>query len=284
MSITPSAPALRYHGAKWQLAAWILRNFPPHECYVEPFGGSAAVLLQKPRSWLEVYNDLSHELCNFFRVLREQPETLIHRIEFTPYAFEEWRLSYEDDPDPVERARRFYVRAYMAIAGPTAQWNTGWRRQKVITRQRNLKRMTPAAIIFMRTEHLYEVAQRLRGVQIECDKAAVVIARYDSPVTLFYVDPPYPAATRGRWSTTAYEFELDDAAHEALAGQLHQVAGMAVISGYRCELYDRIYADWRRLDITARVNGPGSAVESLWLSPKTVHALRDALPLFTMEE
>jgi DNA adenine methylase len=127
----PSRPAFRYHGAKWRLAKWIIGYFPDHDCYVEPYGGSAAVLLQKGRSWLEVYNDKSRQVVNFFQVLREQTDDLVRAIELTPWAKAEWELAQVDDPDPVEAARRFYIRAYMSLAGPTAQWRTGWRRQKV---------------------------------------------------------------------------------------------------------------------------------------------------------
>jgi DNA adenine methylase len=115
---------------------------------------------------------------------------------------------------------------------------------------------------------LYEIAERLRGVQIECDDALVVIERYDSPQTFFYCDPPYPAETRGRWKTHAYAHEMTGDQHRELAYVLANITGMALISGYRCELYDELYAGWRRADRVARVNGPGSAIESLWISPR----------------
>jgi DNA adenine methylase len=282
----PSRPALRYHGAKWRLAPWILAHVPPHELYCEPYGGSAAVLLRKERSLLECYNDMDGEVVNFFRVMRDQPGPLIAAIELTPYAKAEWQLSYEPAQDPVEAARRFYLRAYMSIAGPTAQWNTGWRRQKKFSRGTGGEnKMTPAPLSFMRVEHLYAVAGRLRGVQIEQDDALAIIQRYDTPETLHYIDPPYVHDTRSKWKNVAYSHEMSDEQHLEMSRILHQVEGMVVISGYRCDLYDELFAGWLRVDRSTRVNGPGSAIESLWLSPRVTARLAHAdLPLFAGQE
>jgi len=82
----PKRPALRYYGGKWKLAPWIISHFPEHQNYVEPCGGAASVLLQKPRSPLETYNDLDGNVVNFFRVLRDQPDELIRKIRLTPWA------------------------------------------------------------------------------------------------------------------------------------------------------------------------------------------------------
>ncbi|WP_236693104.1 DNA adenine methylase [Pseudomonas sp. 11/12A] len=93
--MTITAPVIRYHGAKFRLAPWVLQHFPPHTCYVESFGGAAGVLMQKPRSYAEVYNDLDGDIVNLFRVLQD-PVTrsgFTERLGFTPYSREEFELS-----------------------------------------------------------------------------------------------------------------------------------------------------------------------------------------------
>lgn len=140
--------------------------------------------------------------------------------------------------------------------------------------------MTPAAMLFKNTEHLFEVAERLRGVQLECDDAFAVIGRYDSPETLFYLDPPYPSSTRGRWKSTAYAVEMSDEDHRDLAGLLSTLEGMVILSGYDCPLYRELFGGWKRIERTSRINGSGQAQESLWISSKSEGRWKWGLPLF----
>lgn len=83
---------LRYFGSKNKLGHRIMRYFPPHTTYVEPYGGSASVLLNKPPSTLEIYNDLDGQVVNLFRVLRDpdQAERLIRLVELTPCRGRGW--------------------------------------------------------------------------------------------------------------------------------------------------------------------------------------------------
>ena len=284
----PTRPALRYHGGKWRAAPWIVSHLPDdYDVYTEPYGGSAAVLLQKPRSPIEVYNDLDGDVVNFFRQLREQPDELIRAIHWTPFAHAEQQLSLEPAADPLEAARRFYVRSHMTISGPTAQWNSGWRRQTFMSRGRNgQSSMTPAAWMFMQTEHLYQIAERLRGVVIECADALEIIRRYDHPRAVFYVDPPYVFDTRSRWSGYAYAHEMTDDQHRELAAVLRDCRGMVILSGYDSELYRELFPEWQRRERAFRTNGNSGrmAVESLWLNPAARAALgRSQLSLFTTE-
>ena len=123
----PRRAALRYYGGKCRIAGKILRYFPAHVCYVEPYGGGASLLLQKEPAYAEVYNDLYHEVVTFFRVLRERPAELIKAIEWTPCAREELRLACEPADDELELARRLYVRSWQGRGRLGTQDAGGWR-------------------------------------------------------------------------------------------------------------------------------------------------------------
>ena len=113
-------------------------------------------------------------------------------------------------------------------------------------------------------ERLPEVVQRFQRVQIENSPAEEVICRYDTPDTLFYLDPPYVHSSRG--DPSAYQYEMDDSDHEDLAALLHAIRGRAVLSGYRTPLYDALYHDWKRIEPKKCHSVKKSRQESLWIN------------------
>ena len=77
-------PCFAYAGGKTKLLKHILPLIPEHKKYVESFAGGLAVLLSKERSKVEVVNDLSSDLANFYRVLRFHKEALILSLKKYP--------------------------------------------------------------------------------------------------------------------------------------------------------------------------------------------------------
>lgn len=249
-------PALRYPGGKFAVASEILKFFPQHDCYVEPFGGGASLLLQKHPSPIEVYNDLDGQVVNFFRVLRERSEELIGVINLTPYSRQEHKLSFEETNDSLEAARRLYVRLCQGHGG-TLTKDGGWRFIK--------KTGHNVTKNFSDTQHLWAIADRLKQAQIECDSAENVIRRYDTPETLFLVDPPYLHETRKE--TKFYRHEMTDKQHESLCKLLLTLQGKVIVCGYGSDLYDAYFVSWQRITYRGSSNGGGNREEVLWMSP-----------------
>ena len=260
-------PALRYFGGKWQIGKWIIGHFPAHTTYCEPFGGGASVLLRKMPAKIEVYNDLNGLVVNFFRVLREQPAELVRALELTPYARTEYILSQQPIDDPLENARRFYVWCWQGRGRGGVVESGGWRFMKSDSRGQ-----TPCDD-WVKVEHLYEVAKRLRNVQIESIDAMRCIDLYDTPDTLFYIDPPYLPDTRSiRWGGSSYLHEYTEQDHGRLAEKLHTIKGMAIVSGYPSEMYDELFRGWRIADKESRKDTAAAVrvktTERLWISPR----------------
>lgn len=256
-------PLVRYHGGKFRMAPWIIAHLPRHRIYTEPFGGGGSVLLRKPRAYAEVYNDLDGEIVNLFNVARDMGESLAQACELTPFARAEFEQAYDPSGDPLEQARRTVVRAYMGFgsAGASGQ-STGFRANS------NRSGTTPAHDWMNYPDHLRAIVQRLRGVVIENRPACQVMLSHDCAEAVHYVDPPYVHSTRSlRTRAPAYRHEMTNEQHELLAGTLGSLSGRVVLSGYRCELYDRLYRKWRRVDVAAHADGAKDRVESLWLSP-----------------
>lgn len=269
----PTRPVLRYHGGKWKLAPWVISHFPAHSAYVEPFGGAASVLLRKSRVPTEVWNDLDGELVHLFSVLRDpaSAKLLARACELTPFARAEFDLSYQPTEDAVERARRFIVRSFFGYGSKAcvSSAKNGFRCLRI-------GENSPAVDWSRYPDALASAAQRMRGVVIEQRPALDIIRRFDRPDTLFYVDPPYVQGLRNL-EQGIYRHEMTDDEHLELAACLREIKGMAVVSGYRCALYDELYVGWRRVDCRAYADKASPRTESLWISPRAVAATQGKL-------
>lgn len=273
-------PVLRWHGGKWLLAPWIVSNFPAHRVYVEPFGGGGSVLMRKPRSYAEVWNDLDDDVVNLFRVLREpdQSERLIELLRLTPFARKEFLLAYEATDDPVEKARRLVIRSFMGFGsnGHNRAVKTGFRANA------NRSGTTPAKDWENYPGLLTDVIARLSGVVVENRDAKEIMEQHDGAETLHYLDPPYLFSTRslknpydlkyrgGKGTAhrgAMYAHEMTDEQHAELLSFARDLQGMVVLSGYPSPLYDDALRDWHRIERKSHADGARPRVEVLWLNP-----------------
>ncbi len=186
---SPINSPFKWVGGKSRLRKFIVPIIPAHSCYVEVFAGAAWVLFGKPPSDVEVLNDIDQELITFFRMVREKPEELIASFEWELVSraeFERLAALAPDQLTDVQRAHRFY---YLIMAGWGGESNYP-RFQTSISDGGHGNRLFGAlAHLRQRIEPVYN---RLKTVIIENLDWEKCIARYDSPKTVLYLDPPYP--------------------------------------------------------------------------------------------
>lgn len=258
---------MKYPGSKWSLADWIISLMPPHHSYLEPFAGSLAVLLNKPRSPIETVNDLDGNVVNLFKWIRDDPERLAHAVYWTPYARQVYDEAYQATPaDSLQQAVRFYVRLNQGQGYRTNGGRVGWKND-VQGREKAY-----AVIDWCNLpDKIIQAAERLRGVQIECQPAVELIKRFNSPKVLVYADPPYVLSTR---HGKRYRCEMDDEAHVELAETLKAHPGPVILSGYDNEIYNSMLQGWHKISRTVRGQNAKERIEVLWLNYKLAGQLR----------
>jgi DNA adenine methylase len=257
--------AFGWYGGKYSHLDFLLPLLPKTKHFCEPFGGSAAVLVNRQPSPIETYNDIDTELVNFFKVLREQKEELIEAIGLTPFSREELEVAVKNNGDPsdLERARRFFVRARQVRTGLAQTASSGRWAHCLLTSRAG---MSGAVSRWLGSiDGLSEIAQRLLRVQIENAPAEEVIKRYDSKETLFYCDPPYVHESRG--DSNAYGFEMSNEEHVKLAEVLKSVKGKVALSGYHSPLMEELYGDWNYVSYTKKAHSvKQDRTEVLWVN------------------
>lgn len=212
-----------------------------HNHFVDCFGGSAAVLLNKKPVNLETYNDLNSDVVNLFKVLRDPDQglALIKSLELTPYSKEEYNASWGSvSEDPIERARCFFIRSMQSFGSTGAQASyQGWSYTK--NDFRNGVSQSVARYLSS-IAGLPEVIYRLRGVQIENRDFREIVDRYsNSKGVLIYFDPPYPRESRTGTNTYAYEFTNTD--HSDLFELIKDAPFKWCVSSYECDLYNDFF-------------------------------------------
>lgn len=252
---------VKYPGAKWSLAEWIISHFPSHHSYLEPYFGSGAVLFTKERSAIETVNDLDGDVVNLFDWIRHDPQRLADAVYWVPYSREvydrAWAAQYTET-DRFQRAVDFYIRMMMGYGFRTNGEKVGWKNDI-----QGREAAYAAKQWCERPEVIFQAAERLRGVQIECRPALEVIRRFSFPNVLIYADPPYLLSTR---HGKQYRHEMTEQDHGDLLDALKEHKGPVLLSGYESDLYNEELRGWYRAEATAYAQTATKRREVLWMN------------------
>ena len=270
--------AFGYYGSKQRLAKVILEHLPPHNCWLELFCGSAAITLAKQPSKIEIINDLDSEIVNAFRQLRERPNELITSLQLTPYAREEYLLAMadiEEQWDELERARRFLVRAMMAVNGVLGRNRGGFSFTNSYSRTGKEARVNRWSNY---TDKLDQIINRLREVRVENRDGIELLRDFaNRPATLVYIDPPYLGDRSAGYVVDAPDEEF----HIDLLELANVSKCMILISGYDSDIYNDLLTTrngWTKMTVgtyTKTTNGINlERKEILWSNSAATTAKR----------
>lgn len=182
----PTSPVAPWLGGKRNLARRIcaILDATPCTTYAEPFVGMGGIFLRRSaRPRAEVINDRGRDVANLFRILQRHYPQFLETLRFQLTTRAEFERLVAVDPDTLtdlERAARFLYLQRTAFGGKVSGRNFGVDRAR--PGRFNLTTLEPM---------LEDLHSRLAGVVIECLDWSAFIPRYDSPDTMFYLDPPY---------------------------------------------------------------------------------------------
>jgi DNA adenine methylase len=237
MTATPKI-TYRQYGGKASIARWIVSHFPEHRVYMEPCAASAAVLLAKPRSFVEIINDLDEVVMRMWKIIQSQPEQLAALLWATPYTAANWREQPVGDIDQAVLLMAQGAQFYCGN-GNSSTWSldkcAAPHKPKPEVWADWFRRILPAA-------------NRLRGVQLLHEDALVAIERvYQDPEALLYVDPPYYG------HENEYRYRID---YPAMVELLNSAKARVVVSEYPDAA--EFYRNWNCIDrVTASRAGTG---------------------------
>jgi DNA adenine methylase len=257
---------LKYPGAKWSCADWIISMIPNHNVYLEPYFGSGAEFFNKKPTKYETINDIDGNVVNLFKVIRDNPNDLARLIELTPYARDEFEFILEPKAgaeinltdNNVENARRFMVRCSQGFGSKLAD-RSGWKNTKQSNGPVNPDVWSKVP------EHIRNTAYRLKHAQIERKPAIELIRAYNYTNCFIYADPPYLGQTRN--NKRIYRNEMkEEPEHKELLEALLKHSGLVMISGYDSDLYNNLLSGWYKATMPTHSDSGAPRTEVLWMN------------------
>lgn len=214
-------------GGKHRLARRIIEMMPEHKIYIEPFGNTASILLQKPPAKKEIYNDIDKGVSNFFKILRDNPSGLYNKCISLPYSEIQYNefLTAAPPEDPLESAVRFFYLSRGSFLGARGRYFLVNSSGRSYSKQ-----------YYRECERFFAVSKRFQGVEIISKDFRKVINRYgNNSDVLFLCDPPFYDGTEYYDNTFTYKD------HKELAHRLSEIKGKAMICHSQNEKIHNLY-------------------------------------------
>jgi DNA adenine methylase len=257
---------IKYFGGKGTMFNNIIEHFPKKEdfnIYVEPFGGSFSIGLKKPETEIEIYNDIEQNVYSLYKVLSdkslfEEFKFKCDLVHFSEDLRKEFKEKLKEELSTLDRAFYFFYvnrTSHNGIGGITIS--------NVVRRK-----MSKSTSDFLSAiDRLPELHQRLSKVLMLNTDGVKLIEKYkEYPNCLIYADPPYEQSTR---TNARYKEDMDREGHIKFIDSVLDSKAKILISGYDCELYDRLTENgFTKIQFEVKtIDGnfkPKTKTETLW--------------------
>ncbi len=213
---------IQYIGAKHAMRDKIFEVLD-YSCrtYVEVFGGSGSILLNKIPHKVEIFNDLNLEIYNLFYVIKFKHKEFLDELKYIPYHEEFLKLVSSDEflTSDVRRAVKTVV-----------EYNF----LRHLTTFRKSPQGNFALSYFNKIDCIEDIYERIKNVQIINRDFRYVMQDMDSEDTIMYLDPPY-------YGVNYYVEKFTHKDHEDLASLANKAKSKIVLSYYYFNGMEELY-------------------------------------------
>lgn len=238
-------------GNKSSMVEDLNREMPPHRVYVEVFGGTMALLLNKPKSEIEIYNDFNTLLTTLHEVIRTRKDELIEKVNGLYISESLYEKFYREpliEGDELETALRFF---YVMCLCHLGKFTGGF---SVIPK-------TSYEQIFANKVQIIEaIHRRIKNVIILNKSYEKVISANNKPDTLIYLDPPY-VSSESYYSKLAGQFGEQE--HIKMRDLLVKHQGYFMLSYENCDLIRDLYSEYRFISLSKHRQSKGVNAEEI---------------------
>lgn len=215
---------IKWMGGKHLLRDTIVDCMPIHDCYVEVFGGALWVYFHKTPSTIEVVNDVSSELVNFYRTVKFHLDCFVKEAESPLYSreiYEIFRKCDETHYTEIQRAAMFFYQINIAFGG---KWNGVFGVHKSSKPGDSVRDMNI----------IRDVSERFRDTYIEHLSFDSLIPKWDAEDSFFFCDPPYI-------ETSGYRDAFGYTEHTKLSKTLRDIEGKFLVTINDCDMARTLY-------------------------------------------
>ena len=301
-----------YFGGKSRAASqvWEALGNPDH--YIEPFCGSAAVLLARPdKDRLETINDADGMVANFWRAARLKPEEVAHHLDYPIsevdlHSRHQWLIDNREKVVEKLLADPEWCDAKVAgwwCWGQNSWIGDGWmsRPSRQIPSLSDLGRGIVGRDPEGQIEHIVALSRRLSRVRICCGDWKRVCgsrttlfptdhALHGNSITGIFLDPPYVSGNQqyamGGTGTNISALVGDWCIENGTNPRLRIVLAGLPEEHSEIEKHGWSLHHWKAkggyANQSEHAPGEGGRLESLWFSPHCVHNQSNVLDMFVL--
>ena len=194
------------------------------DTYIELFGGSAKVLLNKISHKIEIYNDINSDIYNLFSVIKNNKDEFIEALKYTIYSEKFFNEIRDSKPtNNMERAIKTFCTTNMSYAGKGKTYGYSYTRSDTKS-------------YFNKIDNIDTIYNRIKNVTfLNKDYNEVLKSIKGNKDFCIYVDPPYYNAEH------YYEHKFTKEDHIKLSWWLNNLDHKIILSYYYFPEVENLY-------------------------------------------